>query len=93
MWMGYENSLTYYMNCCITEWINRGFKNNMKIIEIDNIINPNWVGDDRLHSSHRSNLLRKNFKFYSQYNWHEKNIDYNHIPYWWGEEYGYGEVI
>jgi hypothetical protein len=36
----------------------------------DNFL-PDWIGDDRVHASHRSNLLRKDYDFYSQYNWTE----------------------
>lgn len=31
MWQGYELCLETYMNCCIFEWISRGFKNTMLI--------------------------------------------------------------
>jgi len=73
MWTNYKESLTLYMNTCIIEWINRGYKNNMEIIQISNkIIMPKWLGDERLHSSHRANLLRKDFNYYSQFNWSEQ---------------------
>ena len=29
MWVGYTDCLEVYMNCCIQEWIRRGFINNM----------------------------------------------------------------
>ncbi len=38
---------------------------------------PGWLGDDKFHASHRSNLLRKDPIFYSQYGWLEKpDIEY-----------------
>lgn len=40
---------------------------------------PIWLGDERLHSSHRANLLRKNPSWYSQFGWYEKPSD----KYWW----------
>lgn len=32
---------------------------------------PNWLGWDSFHASHRSNLLRKNREWYSQFGWTE----------------------
>jgi len=40
---------------------------------------PNWLGYDRLHASHRSNLLRKDATHYGQFGWQE-SAD---LPYWW----------
>ena len=80
MWRGYELALTEYMNLCIEEWIYRGYKNTMKIVEIhDSIIYPPWLGDERLHSSHRSQLLFKNPEWYSQFGWMEPPG----LPYFW----------
>lgn len=79
MWQNYEEALKLYMNTCIEEWKNRGFKNTMVIENVLNIEYPWWFGYDLLHTSHRSNLLRKNFEFYKHYNWSESND----IPYFW----------
>ena len=74
MWLGYENALRLYVNICIELWIKKGFNNNMKLLKIkENVIYPEWLGNEEFHASHRSNLLRKNFIFYSQYNWKESN--------------------
>ena len=32
---------------------------------------PNWIGYDAFHASHRSNLLRKDRAWYSQFGWQE----------------------
>ena len=41
------------------------------------IVYPHWLGDDTFHSAHRSNLLRKDKEFYSQYLWAESdNMEY-----------------
>ena len=40
---------------------------------------PSWLGDDKLHSSHRAALLYKDFEHYSQCNWLEEPI----INYYW----------
>lgn len=80
MWMGYLDALKHYHNIMVEEWINRGFKNTMKFYETpSSIILPHWLGDERIHASHRSNLIRKDPAYYSQFNWAE-SAD---IPYHW----------
>ena len=84
MWKRYENALWLYHNTAISLWKDRGYKNTMALHNISGeIVMPEWLGNDRFHSSHRSNLLRKDFRFYSQYNWSEST----NIPYYWN---GYG---
>lgn len=90
MWKGYSNALMLYKNLCIEEWIKRGFNNNMEISNIEgkeDITMPLWLGDERLHSSHRANLLRKDYQFYSKYDWKEKDMNYEFIDYYWCNEY------
>ena len=48
-------------------------------LDIENIVMPEWIGDDRVHASHRSNLLRKDFSFYSKFGWSESSD----MPYFW----------
>jgi hypothetical protein len=79
MWQNYEQALTLYKNTCILEWINRGYKNNMIIEQVHNVVLPQWLGNPQFHKAHRSNLLRKNYEFYKQYNW----IEQNNLPYIW----------
>ena len=68
MWSGYEAALQLYQNYTIQEWVNRGYKNNMQFEEITTKIEmPSWFGDDTFHRSHRSNLLRKDYEYYSQF--------------------------
>ena len=72
MWEGYEEALLLYKNKMIEEWILRGYNNTMEMYGIsENVEMPHWLGDERLHASHRSNLLRKDFEFYSKYGWRE----------------------
>lgn len=73
MWRGYEDSLKLYMNLCIDEWVSRGYNNNMVKGEIEAPVLefPPWLGDDTFHSSHRSNLIRKDAEHYLQYGWTE----------------------
>lgn len=69
MWTGYESALKLYQNITIREWVNRGYNNNMEYEEITpgTVVMPSWFGNDRFHQSHRSNLLRKDYQYYSQY--------------------------
>ena len=80
MWVGYESALQLYFNVIVDEWISRGYNNTMQYENItDKIKYPHWLGNDIFHSSHRSNLLRKDDVFYSQYMWAEAGTH----PYAW----------
>ena len=80
MWNGYEPALQMYHNMCIREWIKQGYNNNMKHEVItDDIVYPHWLGNEKFHSSHRANLLRKDREYYSQFGWKENS----ELPYIW----------
>jgi hypothetical protein len=80
MWKGYEVLLSHYHNVMIEEWIRRGFKNSMTLENLPGeLIIPLWFGDPKFHSSHRANLLRKDFGYYSQFGWEEKSSS---VYYW-----------
>ena len=80
MWVGYETALQLYYNNCVTEWIVRGYNNNMELEDItEPLIYPEWLGNKSFHASHRGNLLRKDFDYYSKFNW-EEDLD---SPYVW----------
>jgi len=79
MWKGYELALEEYKNCCIREWIRRGYKNTMVISDVDSFTYPVWFGCESFHASHRSNLLRKNFEYYGRFGWVEPAT----LPYAW----------
>ena len=78
MWAGYEEALKLYQNFTILEWIDRGYNNNMKFEQIDhkNILLPPWFGNKEFHRSHRSNLLRKDYEYYSQYFDEPSDLEY-----------------
>lgn len=90
MWKGYEQALKFYYNAVLTEWVIRGYKNNMEFQEVtlSELVSPRWVGDERFHKSHQSNLLRKNFDYYKQFNW-EVGPE---MSYFWPTKEGYKEV-
>jgi len=83
MWRNNLNLLKYYLNCCIDEWVNRGFNNTMeKEIITDELIYPSWFGNSEFHNSHKSNLLRKNYEFYCKFNWDVTSEE----PYIWKDK-------
>jgi hypothetical protein len=84
MWANNIGGLIAYGVTICDSWIARGYKDTCreKIIAFgkpDFSDMPTWWGDERVHSSHRSNLLRKDPTYYSQFGW-EENLD---IPYFW----------
>lgn len=85
MWKNHTNALVHYGFFICLEWIRRGYKDTcyQKIgiyyKEGETNESPSWFGDERFHSSHRSNLLRKDSVFYGKYNW----IESPDLPYVW----------
>jgi len=81
MWKGYEWALWSYGQDICVEWIRRGFKDTClgkiegmegyDVVNASKFKRPEWLGDDSLHASHRSNLLRKDPIHYSQFGWTE----------------------
>ena len=68
MWRNYVPALQHYLNLSITEWMLRGFKNTMNFeqIEYEKLVFPPFMGNNRFHSSHRANLLKKEPEFYQK---------------------------
>lgn len=84
MWKGYDGSLRRYTNCMIDEWVRRKFKNTMEIFTDTDGNDPPWLGNEKFHASHRSNLLRKEYLFYSKFRWKEPD----NLPYYWPTKNG-----
>lgn len=71
MWRNHESYLVIYGRIICKEWVNRGYKDTCydKInafydkfkISVDR---PVWLGNEKLHLSHMSNLIRKDAAFY-----------------------------
>jgi hypothetical protein len=78
MWTGYEEALKLYQNYTINEWVSRGYKNTMKLEEVDleDVVMPPWFGVELFHQSHRSNLLRKDYEYYSQWFNEPSDLEY-----------------
>ena len=84
MWTPYVQALMLYTNTMINEWVKQGYNNNMKLYEIRSIQFPHWLGKKSFHSSHRANLLRKDYDYYSKYEWKENPES----PYVWHDKKG-----
>lgn len=84
MWEGYDTVLAMYGAVICMEWRSRGYKDTMlpwfeKYISETPKAAPSWIGDGKLHASHRSNLLRKDITYYSKFGWTEPTD----LPYVW----------
>lgn len=78
MWENYLPALVMYYNTILQEWIDRGRKNNMPFLypeDFGEINMPKFMGNNQVHSSHRGNLLRKDYEYYSKFGWTEKPIE------------------
>ena len=89
MWKGYEIALVRYGWYICGEWINKhGFKDNLtyrilnfvpKDKNVDDFINPPWLGNNDFHLSHKSNLIRKKPEHYKSI----FNDVPDNLPYYW----------
>lgn len=88
MWRGSELALLSYQDAVCDEWTSRGYSDSCKekshfLLEPfkDSLgfSLPSWLGDEELHASHRSNLLRKDPVFYGAI-WPNEPAD---LPYIW----------
>lgn len=92
MWNGFELALLIYGAIICKEWIRRGYKDtllerfNFEIEKLgivnDNWKYPLWLGNDDFHNAMKSNLLRKDKKYYSQFGWKVGDK----LPYVWGNK-------
>lgn len=85
MWRGCESSLLLYSIRICDEWIRRGYRDKLRPQFLKAFSQtgftgwPEWLGDESFHTSHRSNLLRKNESYYSRFSWNVANDK----PYVW----------
>lgn len=84
MWRNNINGLIAYGVVMCDEWTKRGYKDTTKekILAFgyaDSGDLPSWWGDPDIHSSHRSNLLRKDPDWYLQWGWDDDPA----APYVW----------
>jgi hypothetical protein len=80
MWQGHEKALLLYGITICREWKSRGYKDTMEerfLLLLDQHKGkktrmPPWLGDERVHKSHRANLKRKDPAYYGQFGWKER---------------------
>lgn len=86
MWIGYADALAVYYNLMCEEWLQRGF--SLGVSELDasavgrnqgDVPMPGWLGDNRLHATHRAALLYKDPKHYENFGWTETPV----VQYLW----------
>lgn len=67
-WKGYEGALVLYGLTCCYEWLARGYQDSLESFFESKrclpVVYPWWVGVERYHISHQSNLVRKLESFY-----------------------------
>jgi hypothetical protein len=87
MWKGHEEWLKLYLDCSIGEWCSRGYINTITVPEYDAEKQeaPLWLGFEKFHESHKSNLIRKAPVHYKKF-WPEVNDD---LPYFWPTKEGF----
>jgi len=87
MWSSHPLALAAYGLVMCNEWVSRGYKDTMTE-RFENMLGkhslhdiemPDWLGNDDIHASHRSNLLRKDPVYYGQFKWSEPDD----LPYVW----------
>ena len=95
MWRGHEGALLTYGSVMCMVWRNRGFKDSLFdffVSESDkadfNYEKPPWVGDERFHDSHKSNLYRKDPEYYAQFAYLGSDL-----PYFWPTKEGYDMMV
>ena len=82
MWQGYEYSLCDYLIACywqLREYGKNYQKHYFEVLmiqdQLENTGKPFWLGNEKFHASHRSNLLRKDIEkgwnWYCQFGWAE----------------------
>jgi len=75
MWRGRRGALMMYQEAICNEWTSRGYKDTclektraiMEDVPTSEWNKPNWLGNEDIHRSHRSNLLRKFPEHYAEY--------------------------
>jgi hypothetical protein len=86
MWAGHEGALLRYLRAVCAAWRERGYRDTCEekgaalLTGLDvPSSDPTWLGDERMHASHRSNLLRKSAQHYGSLGW----VEGPDLPYFW----------
>jgi hypothetical protein len=92
MWKNHEQALIQYAIAICKEWVSRGYKDSLlprfqAEVTTDNPEMPPWLGFDKLHLSHQSNLVRKDAEFY------KFQVPNNLLYIWFNEDGSYYEGL
>lgn len=88
MWQGYETALFIYQQATCDEWASRGYKDTCLDKTYDvwaehfyspRVTYPHWMGDNRVHDSHKAALVFKNPVWYNK---HYPNVVGEYNYYW-----------
>jgi len=75
MWRGHVPALATYGMAICDEWLARGYADSLRekfaALADPAAPPPAWVGDERVHASHRSKLLEKLPEWYGRHGWTE----------------------
>lgn len=73
MWKGYAGALAWYMQAAYAESIRRGLSVGYELSFSlpEQCVLPGWFGNEKFHSVHRANLIRKSPEWYLQFGWTE----------------------
>jgi hypothetical protein len=88
MWSGHEDWLAAYHDAVATTYNDHAGVKQLALLRVPllEVARPTWLGDPRLHSSHRAALLFKNTAHYEQFGWTEMPAIPNKkgsLPYYW----------
>jgi hypothetical protein len=75
-WLHHINSLKEYIDCCIDEWVARGYNNTMLRFGVTQAPRPKWADDPYIHQTHLVNLFYKEYLSY-------QNVLLPHFSYDW----------
>lgn len=80
MWRGYLPALVNYGLVICKTWTDKGYKDTCaeKMLALSKPGNdmPSWMGEERLHRSHRSKLLSKFPEYYRDFFSEPDDLDY-----------------
>lgn len=78
MWSKHRWWLLLYGAASCEAWRERGYKDSLLAKFLDELEKnpideyPPWLGDERVHRSHRANLIRKDPVYYGSLGWSEE---------------------
>jgi len=93
MWQGYGYILAVYGLAMCTEWVERGYKDNLRDVFASLLDStpewgiPPWLGNEAFHESHQKVLMVKNPEHYGRFGWPYWGVAHYLWPTWNGTEW------